>query len=103
MVLEQQVKFDEVLKMYEMSLKTKREALGDSEGHVSVAMTKENIGYVYEARGNLAHAQSCLEEAHTIFLRSLGPDHPNTQKAARSLELLQISVTGQPCSCCTVS
>eukprot|EP00291_Cryptomonas_curvata_P024290 CAMPEP_0172173864 /NCGR_PEP_ID=MMETSP1050-20130122/13328_1 /TAXON_ID=233186 /ORGANISM="Cryptomonas curvata, Strain CCAP979/52" /LENGTH=125 /DNA_ID=CAMNT_0012845741 /DNA_START=15 /DNA_END=392 /DNA_ORIENTATION=+ len=70
-------------KVLEIELKS----LGPS--HVSVAMTRENIGYVYQKLGNLAQARSCIEEAHTIFVQSLGPDHPNTKKAARSLEQLQ--------------
>jgi tetratricopeptide (TPR) repeat protein len=57
--------------------------------HVRVAMTKGNLGYVYEGFGDLAQALSCIEEAYSIFLRSLGADHPNTKKAARGLERLK--------------
>ncbi len=69
--------------------------------------------------GNLAQARSCIEQAHTIFETSLGPDHPDTQRAARSLEQLQASNTVaalgdpshhelghhlvRPCSCCRLS
>jgi hypothetical protein len=32
---------------------------------------------------------SCIEEAHSIFLQSLGADHSITKKAARSLDRLR--------------
>ncbi len=51
-------------------------------------MTKGNMGYVYKTLGNLAQARSSFQEAHDIFLRSLGPDHHNTMQVARALEQL---------------
>jgi hypothetical protein len=64
------------------------EALG--QNHASVAMSKANIGYIYEQLGNIAYARSFVEKDHSIFVfsRSLGPDHPDTQRAARGLEQL---------------
>ena len=44
--------------------------------HVSVAMTKENIGYVYEQLNDIAQARTCIEEAYSIFVQSPGPAHP---------------------------
>jgi hypothetical protein len=38
---------------------------------------------------DLAQALSCIEQAHSIFLRSLGADHPNRKKAAHGLERLK--------------
>ncbi len=74
----------EALKYHEKSLEIKINSLGIQ--HASVVMTKDNMGYVYEQLGNLAKAQSCFKEVHTIFLQSLGPDHPNTRQAAHDLQ-----------------
>ena len=45
-------------------------------------------GCVYKSFGDPARARSSIQEAHDIFLRSLGPDHHNTKKVARALEQL---------------
>ncbi len=82
-VLLQKGDYENALLRYQKALKIREAALGPS--HVSVAMTKENIGYAYERLGNLTQALSCIEEAYSIFLRSLGPVHPNTKKAAQRL------------------
>ena len=79
-VLQQQGKFDEALKMYEASLKTKREALG--EGHASVADTKTNIGIVYQQKGDQTAAKAYYKEAYDIHLKTLGPSHPTTADLA---------------------
>ena len=54
----------------------------------SVAMTKENIGIVHKQLGNMDQARVMYQEAHEVFLRSFGPEHFNTKKAARGLALL---------------
>ncbi len=83
-VEEQLGNFQKALDLYEKALEI---FLGPA--HASVAMTKENIGYVYEQLGDLAQARSCIEEAHSIFMQSLGPHHHNTEKAARAPQRLQ--------------
>ncbi len=93
-VLAQQGDLKNALLRFKKALAIKEKSL--VLGHVSVAMTKENIGYVHKQLGDLEQALACIEEAHTIFLRGLGLDHHNTEKAARALEELQPSS-------CTVS
>jgi tetratricopeptide (TPR) repeat protein len=85
--------YAEALRYYEEALHRNVRFFGTR--HVSVATTKSNMGIVYQRLGNLARAQSFYYEAHGLYLRSLGPDHPDTRKAARALV--------QPSSCCTVS
>jgi hypothetical protein len=41
-----------------------------------------------EYLGDIAQARSRIREALDIFVRTLGPDHHNSKKAARSLERL---------------
>jgi hypothetical protein len=53
-------------------------------------------GCVYKSLRDLARAWSSIQEAHDIFLWSLGPDHHNTKKAARALEQLQVAPFGGP-------
>jgi len=69
---------------------------------VDVASTKENIGYIYEKLWDLAQALSCIEEAHSIFLQSLGADHPSTKKAARRLDRLREGADVSVSQCCHV-
>ena len=51
-------------------------------------MTKENIALVYIQLGQRDQAKILYQEAHEVFLRSLGPTHFNTLKAARGLAQL---------------
>ena len=64
-------------------LEIKIKSLGENQ--VSVAMTKENIAIVQFKLGNLGQDKILYKEAHEIFLRSRGPIHFNTMKAARGL------------------
>ena len=77
-------KFDNALEIHEKDLEIKIKTVGLR--HESVARTKFNIGLVYLQLGNLSQARLQFENAHTIFVQSLGPDHPNTKWAARELE-----------------
>ena len=73
--------------MYQKALDIEIKSLGGA--HVSVAMTKENIALVYIQLGQRDKAKILYQEAHEVFLRSLGPTHFNTLKAARGLAQLQ--------------
>ena len=85
-VLADQGKYEDAMQSYCESLAVKVRCFGTE--HVSVAMTKENIAIVQIKLGNLGQAKILYKEAHEIFLRSLGPTHFNTMKAARGLAKL---------------
>ncbi len=68
----------EALEYHEKSLEIKIKSHGIQ--HASVVMTKDSMGYVYEQLGNLAKAQSCFKEVHTIFYRALGQTTPTQDK-----------------------
>ena len=46
-------------------------------------LPKKNIGVLYQNQGNGTVANAFFAEAHDIYLRSLGPDHPDTRALAR--------------------
>ena len=50
---------------------------------LSVFTTKKNIGVVYQNKGDQSTAKVYFKEAYDIFLRALGPDHPETRVLAR--------------------
>ena len=75
---------DTALQYYSEDLQLKIRRLGPS--HISVAMTKGNMGFVYKQLGDLSQARKLFEEVHNIFVQNLGPDHPHSKQAARALE-----------------
>ena len=52
------------------------------EEHVSVAATRKNIGIVYQKKGDVTTAKTYYQEAYDVYLRSLGPEHPDTKGLA---------------------
>ena len=75
MVLKQQGKLDEALKIFYEALAISKRALGDD--HPTVAIRLNNIASVLQAQGKLDEALEKNKEALEITKRALGEDHPN--------------------------
>ena len=54
--------------------------------HPSVAMSYGNMGYVYRRLEKAEVAQEMFTKAYSIFLKVLGPDHPQTQQAKSEVD-----------------
>ena len=55
-------------------------------GQVSVAMVYNNIGKLYQKKGDKQNALFYLEKARTIFENTLGKEHPNTKAVQKSID-----------------
>ncbi|MBQ9347232.1 MAG: tetratricopeptide repeat protein, partial [Oscillibacter sp.] len=47
--------------------------------HPYTATTYHNIGTVYYGQGDYREALNWMEKALAVFLKVLGPEHPNTK------------------------
>ena len=47
--------------------------------HPDVAVSYQNLAAVYQRQGNHVQTKEMVTKAYHIFLRMLGPDHPQTQ------------------------
>jgi hypothetical protein len=47
--------------------------------HPDVATSYQNLAAVYQRQGNHVQTKEMVTKAYHIFLRMLGPDHPQTQ------------------------
>ena len=56
--------------------------------HVNVAVRASNLGNVLRLFDDFPEARGAYLCAHDIFLRKLGPDHPNTRTVAANLAAL---------------
>ena len=54
-----------------------------------MAISYNNMAYVYEAKKNLAKAKEYWEKAYAIELKKLGPNHPDTKDTKASLDDLK--------------
>ena len=61
------------------SLEIKLKLLGSE--HPLVADSMQNIGVLYDNKENSAAATEMYTKAYRIYLKVLGPDHPQTQKS----------------------
>ncbi len=53
-----------------------------------------NIGSVLQAQGKLSEALEYYRQAHAVFEKSLGPQHPNTRIVRGNLALAQAQQNG---------
>ena len=79
--------YDKALEHYQKSLAIKLKQLGPE--HPSVAISYNNMAYVYKAKKDLAKAKEYWEKAHEIFSGKLGPNHPNTKLVKARLDALK--------------
>ena len=49
---------------------------------------RDSIGLILAARGDLAGAVAHLSRSYEIFLKALGPDHPDTNGTKSELDRL---------------
>jgi hypothetical protein len=56
------------------------------EEHPDVAYPLNNLGMLYENINDYIKAGSYLAEAHELFFKTLGNDHPNTKFVLKNLE-----------------
>ena len=82
-VLESQGKYQEALETFQRALDIKI-CLGLE--HVLVANTKMNMQLVYGKLGDQTKSMGLYREAHSIYLQSLGQEHPKTRGIAQLLE-----------------
>ncbi len=71
-------KYEEALELYTKSLDIKTRIHGD-DNHPDVSASIKNIGIVYHNKGDRAAATEMYTKAYHIFLKVLGPHHPETQ------------------------
>ena len=64
--------------MYTKSLDIETRIYG-GDNHPDVAASIKNIGIVYHNKGDRAAATEMYTKAYHIFLKVLGPHHPETQ------------------------
>jgi hypothetical protein len=64
--------------LYTKSLDIKTRIYG-GDNHPDVAASYTNIGIVYGKKGDRTAATEMYTKAYHIFLKKLGPDHPQTQ------------------------
>ena len=60
-----------------LGLEIKLKLLGSE--HPNVAVTYQNLAAVYRRQGNQVQTKEMATKAYHIFLRMLGPHHPQTQ------------------------
>ena len=54
-----------------------------------MALTYNNMALVYKAKKDLPKAKEYWEKAYAIFLKRLGPNHPNTKLVKGELDALK--------------
>ena len=77
-VYRKQGKYEEALEMLTKSLDIKTHIYG-GDNHPDVAASIKKIGIVYHNKGDRAAATEMFTKAYHIFLKVLGPHHPETQ------------------------
>ena len=78
LVYDRQGKYEEALELHSKSLDIKTRIYG-GDNHPDVAASYTNIGIVYGKKGDRTAATEMYTKAYHIFLKKLGPDHPQTQ------------------------
>ena len=54
-----------------------------------MATSYNNMAYVYKATKDLAKAKEYWEKAYAIYLKKLGPNHPDTKDTKAELDALK--------------
>ena len=79
--------YDHALEYHQKALAIKLKQLGAD--HPSVAISYNNMAYVYKAKKDLPKAKEYWEKAYAIFLKRLGPNHSNTKLVKGQLDELK--------------
>jgi tetratricopeptide (TPR) repeat protein len=77
MVYDNKAEYDKALEYYQKDLAISLKQLGPD--HPDVAMSYNNIAFVYKAKKDLPKAKEYWEKAYAICLKNLGPNHPDTK------------------------
>ena len=72
---------------YEQDLAMCKQIYGEKP-HPSVATTLGNLGVAWEDLGEADKARECFSKSYQMFLETVGPCHPHTQKAKEKLDSL---------------
>ncbi len=80
-------KYDKELKHLKKALAIELKQLGPD--HPDVAISYNNMAYVYKAKKDLAKAKEYWEKAYAIYLKKLGPNHLDTKDAKANLDALK--------------
>ena len=54
-----------------------------------MAISYNNMAFVYKAKKDLAKAKEYWEKAYAICLKKLGPNHPTTKRVKAQLDALK--------------
>ena len=76
----QQRRYADAEKSFQSALK---EAEGFGQEDLRLALTLNNLAFLYQAQGKYAEAEPLYKRSLAIWERTLGPEHPNV---AQSLE-----------------
>jgi tetratricopeptide (TPR) repeat protein len=74
--------------LYERALRIREKVLGPEHPHTSRSLN--NLGFVFEAQGDLAGARPLYERALAINEKVLGPEHPHTAANLHNLARLAL-------------
>ena len=85
-------KYDQAIEYYERSLEMKKQIYGDKP-HPDVAASLNNLGLVWEKKGDTEKARQYYDQAYRMFVETLGEQHPSTQLAKKNLNAINSSCT----------
>jgi len=60
--------------------------------HPDIAMSYENMGRVYEDKGDWKQALTCFKNANTIYKKSLSSQHPDTVKNKENIRRISVKL-----------
>ena len=69
-----------------------KQIYGD-KSHPDIARSLNNLGVVWEKKGDIEKARQYHDQAYRMFVETLGEQHPNTQRAKKNLNSLNSSCT----------
>ena len=79
--------YNKALEHYHKSLASKLKQLGPK--HPSMATSYNNMAFVYKTKKDLAKAKEYWDKAHTIRLKKLDPNDPDTKDTKAELDALK--------------
>ena len=79
--------YDKALEHHQKSMAIKLKQLGPED--TLVAISYNNMAFVYKAKKDLAKAKEYWEKAYAICLKKLGSNHPNTKIVKGQLDALK--------------
>ncbi|NJN74452.1 MAG: tetratricopeptide repeat protein [Limnothrix sp. RL_2_0] len=84
-------KYEAAEPLYIDALQMTKELLGDR--HPDVALSMNNLAWLYRNREQYARAMPLYEQAFDIRLEVLGANHPYTKDVAQSIEIVRKKMT----------